>query len=221
MTSDELSQYGELVYDEGIWVFYGYDRCTWASLKKLSPHRLTQVHGHHVINSQAGAPEADGHWTEKKQQALVIQTADCLPVFFKINNKVVALHIGWRGLMQKILTESLKKLSPACPQGPLYVGPHIQMKSFQLDPYNAEKLLAAHGFDLAAATHEGLVSLSPHKNQHYLIHLSGLLCHEARQLGFKNFQVSPIDTYLSPRHHSFRRQRLVQARNLSFVMKTR
>jgi polyphenol oxidase len=55
-------------------------------------------------------PEADALVTSVKGLALVIQTADCLPVFFaNADGTVIALaHAGWRGLAAGILENTVK-----------------------------------------------------------------------------------------------------------------
>lgn len=53
--------------------------------------------------------EADASWTEQHQQACVVMSADCLPVFItdKKGSFVSAIHAGWRGLYEGIIEKSL------------------------------------------------------------------------------------------------------------------
>ncbi len=93
---------------------------------------LLQTHGSHIIkfNSENARvfsnqkdspilPSADGIWTDEKGVSLVIQTADCVPVFFYcktdaknrknlVNDgneslyQIGAIHAGWRGTARNI-----------------------------------------------------------------------------------------------------------------------
>lgn len=80
--------------------------------KKLSPYGVQswcecdQVHGNNIIVNPASTnkfsqnlPHADGMMTKQKNQALMIKTADCQPVFITDakGEYIMALHIGWRG----------------------------------------------------------------------------------------------------------------------------
>ena len=80
-------------------------------LKELFPefqfYFLKQVHGNRVVPAHSLSPTADGHFTSQKNQALCLRTADCLPVFIIRGENVFALHIGWRGIHNKILDKAL------------------------------------------------------------------------------------------------------------------
>jgi len=72
-----------------------------------------QVHGSHVErNIQAGGQpqEADGQATTREDVALLVLTADCLPIALIGNNAVAMLHAGWRGLAEGIVAEGLAAL---------------------------------------------------------------------------------------------------------------
>src|SRR5689334_2253060 len=59
---------------------------------------LRQVHGDVIVKGNQGLATADGHWTSEPNKALVIQTADCIPLLFGANQFAVAIHAGWRGV---------------------------------------------------------------------------------------------------------------------------
>jgi polyphenol oxidase len=173
-----------------------------------------------VIKSTKQKITADGHWSTEKKVALVIRTADCLPVFYAAGPSIVALHIGWRGLKQKILSHSLTQLTHKQKPNKIFVGPHIAYNSFQLDQENSQGLIAAHNIPFNQALKKDLIRPSLTQPQHFHLNLVKILQHEALSLGIKQVINSPIDTYLSPSHHSFRRNRLTQKRNLSFIYQT-
>ncbi|EWH10786.1 hypothetical protein DS2_07036, partial [Catenovulum agarivorans DS-2] len=76
---------------------------------------LEQVHGNNCIDLSkldnfASAPVADASMTHKSKQVCVVMTADCLPVLLtdKNANFVAAVHCGWRGLQQQLLTQVIQ-----------------------------------------------------------------------------------------------------------------
>jgi len=81
---------------------------------------MKQVHGKEVVivenTDQAGSVrkklEADGAITQKKNLALTIQTADCVPVLLydPIRQVIGAVHSGWRSAAQGIIAEALSKM---------------------------------------------------------------------------------------------------------------
>jgi polyphenol oxidase len=72
-----------------------------------------QVHGTRVERnaSPGGAPqEADGQATTQQGTALLVLTADCLPIALIGNRAVAMLHAGWRGLADGIVEEGVQAL---------------------------------------------------------------------------------------------------------------
>ncbi len=77
---------------------------------------LEQVHGNRVVAVSSGEPgpipDADGLVTDENELALVIRTADCVPVFFfdPAHRSIGLVHAGWRGAQKKILSEAVELL---------------------------------------------------------------------------------------------------------------
>lgn len=75
-----------------------------------------QVHGTHVERHaarppvDAARPEADGHATAREDLALLVLTADCLPVALIAPQAVAMVHAGWRGLAGGVLEEGVAAL---------------------------------------------------------------------------------------------------------------
>ena len=86
---------------------YGVDKITW----------LTQTHSTicHTINEQVPfqALEGDGLVTQRKGHALMMMTADCLPVVLgnAEGTEIANLHAGWRGLAQGIIENSIATMT--------------------------------------------------------------------------------------------------------------
>lgn len=72
-----------------------------------------QVHGAHVerrATVDGALTESDGHATARDDLALLVLTADCLPVALIAPEAVAMLHAGWRGLAGGVLEEGTDAL---------------------------------------------------------------------------------------------------------------
>ena len=80
-------------------------------------HVLRQVHAADVVRCTPGAEPApaDGQWTDRRGEALVIGVADCAPVFvWDVRDRRVALvHAGWRGTAAGVLQSGVTALRQA------------------------------------------------------------------------------------------------------------
>ena len=82
---------------------FGVDKMTW----------MTQTHSTicHTVNEELPftALEGDGLVTQRKAHALMMMTADCLPVVLgnADGTEVANLHAGWRGLAQGIVENTI------------------------------------------------------------------------------------------------------------------
>ena len=217
---ENLKTYGEVHKTENALVFFGNDNFSQEEAIKIFSTScwLKQVHGHKVISATSTKEEADGHYTTKKQTPLFIKTADCMPVFFETENEICALHIGWRGLAQKILTHSLTVIKGHKVTS-LWVGPHIQQYRFSLDENSVLELFKYHKISISEAQKLGILQTSYEQKFHYWVDLKSLLFREAYGLGIQNFYFSDTDTYRSFKHYSHRRHPYRNGNNLSFIMK--
>ena len=109
---------------------------------------LKQVHSATILQintkSKASTRIGDGLWTSEPEQPIGVRTADCLPVLIgdSKGKAVMALHAGWRGCAQGILTAGIKLLEAASiPIKDLYVflGPCISMEKFEVGPEVCQK----------------------------------------------------------------------------------
>ena len=88
---------------------YGVDKMTW----------MTQTHSVlcQTINAQITfeALEGDGLVTQRKAHALMMMTADCLPVVLgnAEGTEVANLHAGWRGLANGIIENTIAEMQSA------------------------------------------------------------------------------------------------------------
>jgi polyphenol oxidase len=97
---------------------------------------LKQVHSARIVGDaewQAGE-EADGLLLERPGTVAVIQTADCLPLFFFNDERSRGgiLHIGWRGLQQGIEEKLAERLGGKLDDYSFYLGPAIEKKCYEV-----------------------------------------------------------------------------------------
>ncbi len=212
----ELKYQADIISEKKFRVVFGNHSLRQEDLQEFNPHLLTQVHGSMVVEASLGHQEADGQWTDFPEKALVIKTADCLPIFIFDMGRIFALHAGWRGIKKRIVSRTLDMCRN--PQSAkIYIGPHIQMNSFQLDRESAQGLLKEHDLKISRGLDESIARVSISQISHYHISLCALVSREARAYGAEPSYISPVDTFLSPYHNSYRRNRLNKQRNFSFI----
>jgi YfiH family protein len=102
---------------------------------------IKQIHSNKVINiSEPGHhQEADGMITERNHLFLCVSSADCASVLLadKHGRGVAALHSGWRGTCQNIVSQALMQLKEKFAINPAdilaFVGPCIGPRAFEVD----------------------------------------------------------------------------------------
>ena len=140
------------------------------------PGRATmawQVHGADVTRAESRGivtpgtlyERCDGLWSDEAGQAMVLLTADCLPVAIARTNgqpSLAVLHVGWRGLLAGIVDGGVRALG----DGDLAaaIGPGIGPCCYEVGEEVARPFRAAYGedvmhgrnLDLRAATERAL-----------------------------------------------------------------
>ncbi len=132
-----------------------------------------QVHGARVVEATPRGvvrpgtdyDACDGLWTDRPGQALMLVTADCLPVALareRHPRRLAALHVGWRGLLAGIVENGVR----AAGHGGLAaaIGPGIGPCCYEVGEEVARPFRAAYGedvmhgrnLDLRAATERAL-----------------------------------------------------------------
>ncbi|MBB6521335.1 peptidoglycan editing factor PgeF [Pseudoteredinibacter isoporae] len=99
---------------------------------------LTQTHSCQMIKAgESQSPNADACYTEEAGLACAVMTADCLPVLLwkEDGSAVAAVHAGWRGLANGILSENfpeLRRLGSTDSPWQAYIGPAISQAHFEV-----------------------------------------------------------------------------------------
>lgn len=112
---------------------------------------LKQVHSATVLEARPGnCGPGDGLVTRRKDLALAVVTADCVPVLLAGERIVAAVHAGWRGIAQSILPEAVKRLNERS-TGPVtaWIGPAIGPCCYEVGDDVAGKVCAVSSQDVA------------------------------------------------------------------------
>lgn len=115
-----------------------------------------QVHGTRVEavedsgESTERICECDGLVTAEKGTALVIRTADCVPVVIvdPVAGVCGCLHAGWRGTIGNIVSRGIKKmkaLGASQDNMRLWTGPAICRENYEVSPELIEQFQSVHG----------------------------------------------------------------------------
>ena len=120
-----------------------------------------QVHGARVTRAEGGGiaaphehPERDGVWTDRAGEAVVVLSADCLPIALCRGGPqpaIAAVHAGWRGLLGGVLDAAVRELGSAALHAAL--GPAIGRCCYEVGSEVAGPFRARFGADVARAGH--------------------------------------------------------------------
>jgi YfiH family protein len=162
-------------------------------------------------------PEGDGLITSQLNLALVVATADCLPILIHDpeGRQIAACHVGWRGVANRILPKILARLkekSASTADFQVVIGPHILSESFEVGLDVAKTLVESveHG-ESARDAHP-----DPTKAR---VDLNKLVLLQAREFGLQDNQLhfDPRNTYTDTRLASFRRDGPLAGRMYSWI----
>lgn len=168
---------------------------------------LDQVHGteiHYATRSTdiGLEPVADACYTDQKNIALCIRTADCVPVLIADDKgKVIgAAHCGWKSAVAGILQKLIIKMENAGGEKFVaIVGPSISQESYEVDNAYYERFLEE---DIENAR----FFIPSQKNDHFLFDISGYVISKLNLLGVTDVHHIKEDTYSNAdKYPSYRR----------------
>ena len=110
---------------------------------------LEQVHGNECVyidQVTSIAPYADSLWTDQPNTALVIQSADCVPIALADDRSevIAAAHGGWRGLVDNVLGVLIQALPVAPDNVHAWIGPCIGPAHFEVGEDVWQPILALY-----------------------------------------------------------------------------
>jgi polyphenol oxidase len=120
--------------------------------------KVLQADGRGIVRPGTPLERCDGLWTEERDRALMLLTADCLPVALaRASGRpgLAVLHVGWRGLLGGIVESGVEALGGA----PLRaaIGPGIGPCCFEVGEEVAEPFRARFGADIVVGRNLDLV----------------------------------------------------------------
>lgn len=228
----EQTQFGYEISTPHITVFMGGVGAQLPDLAHAYPHfqmmRLKQVHSDAVVESSSQSKDyqvlADAHFTNEKNLALCVITADCVPVFFfELGTGFISgVHAGWRGVASRIIPKTIQKLvsNGADPRKiSAIIGPHIQKQSFEVGNDVRDQILSSIGSINASEKIYYCDNISEDKS---LVDLNLVVRTQLQQEGLdlENVFDLHIDTVKNPLFHSHRRDKEKAGRQISFICRT-
>lgn len=113
-----------------------------------SPSWLTQVHGCAVVEARAGhSGSGDALVSGRGDLALVVVTADCVPVLLAAGERIAAVHAGWRGIVAGVVPAAITRLAAGAAPVTAWVGPAIGVCCYEVGEEVASQVALAAGAD--------------------------------------------------------------------------
>lgn len=108
--------------------------------ERLGPiAHMRQTHGDRVAYAQTSGvyEECDAIFTDKKDIWLAVKTADCVPILLSTPVAVAAIHAGWRGLENGIISKTVNILMDEfgidAHEMHALIGPCISQENYEVD----------------------------------------------------------------------------------------
>jgi YfiH family protein len=145
------------------------------------------------------APRADAIVTSLKNILIGVQTADCVPVLLYDPEHALcgAAHAGWPGLAAGIIQNTLETLIRCgATRNTLYaaIGPCIWPESYQI----------GHDVKDVFSAYPQHVKPWPESSHHFSCDLPAIAATILQQEGIQHISTSPLNTYTSAHHFSYR-----------------
>ncbi len=108
-----------------------------------------QCHGTHVVHAaelaDPPAIAADAVYSDAPGLVCAILTADCLPlvVCSRTGDEVAVIHAGWRGLLDGIIENTLRRFAAPPAHLLAWIGPGISVSAYAVDDAFRARFLAA------------------------------------------------------------------------------
>lgn len=181
------------------------------NLSSSQVYFLNQEHDtkfHYVPQDFLEPPVGDALFTDKKNIALVIKTADCIPLFFWSKSKdwIGLIHSGWRGtakgITQKVISYIQNKFNISDLE--FFMGPCIRQNNYEV------------GRDVAFQFKHIPETLIPLENNKFLFSNDLAVQIQLRQIcPTSNLEDCRICNYSDPNYYSYRRGD--KERNLNII----
>lgn len=218
--------YGHSIETTRHLVFFANKLLDLRHLTNLFPYHFLEVQQTHsdilithgpteVSEKQIG----DAHSHQLHDMALLIKTADCMPIFITNpdSEHFLAIHAGWRGIQNQITIKAIKKTFSSFRKLNVYIGAYIHQTSFEVEQTVCDEILAT------VKEHERPACFFYNdKTKKFHIDLKLVLLHHLHtHFPNKTFEFTDleINTFNDFNYHSYRRDKATSGRNYSFIVK--
>jgi hypothetical protein len=173
---------------------------------------IDQTHSDIVKVAMGGGSlgEADAQMTSIPNVGLVVQTADCVPIFLigRLPNglpQVAAVHAGWRGLANQIIGKTISQMSDVYSA---VIGPCIGVHRYEV----GEEVIDAI---VNTGVPREVCTMEKKPKPHLDVRLTA--AHQIRQAGVRNIETMGYSTFDDPGWASYRRNGQEAGRILSVI----
>lgn len=113
---------------------------------------LPYQYRHHPATNKDSVIEADASFTKLANHVCAVMTADCLPLLIVNSDatEVAAIHAGWRGLVNGIVTNTIESMSSAPADLHVWLGPAIGAKAFEVGAEVQQQFVAKNKLNAKA-----------------------------------------------------------------------
>lgn len=171
-----------------------------------SPLWLNQQHTTTLIEWKgeefAELPVADSVWTMQTSLPICVMTADCQPILITNQSEtfVSAIHAGWKGLLDGIITKSIVQLPDKPENLKVWIGPSISQDNFEVELELVKKFTDKNPKNAQFFNRQSSIK--------YQADLVGISVQELRELGVQDITKSNLCTYAdSQRLYSYRKHK--------------
>lgn len=172
---------------------------------------LEQVHGSHVAYIDKHSEKAiiaDAVITRRKNLALAIMTADCLPILLadKSGREIAAIHAGWRPLAGKIIENTISKMQTPVSDIYAWLGPCIGPQAFEVGEEVKQSFIQISKSFSSAFLPVTNTCSTHNQTTKYLADMVMIATLQLKQCGVENIAFSRDCTFTeSDKYYSFRR----------------
>lgn len=185
----------------------------WFNVKNIG--YLNQIHSSLIFDYDGSIYSGDGLMTNKKNTAIGIFTADCVPVLMcdTVKGVIAAVHSGWRGTLNCIAGAAVNKMiedyGSKASDISVFIGPHIGGCCYEV------------GADLMKTFQNEFSLKDDNETRNSKLDLEKCILYELKRnkIADSNIYTTDICTYCSKRYHlhSYRRDNQKTGRMFSFI----
>lgn len=167
-----------------------------------------QIHTDEIffVEQEGMQGKCDALYTNTKGIALVVQTADCVPVFLVGDREIAVVHAGWKGIALDIVGKAIATLSHV---HTAIIGPCIGVQSYQVGEEVVDAIVKT-GIDPAVFVDRTL-SHKPH------VHVAQAVRAQIQRRDITHIELPNFCSYTDSNWASYRRNPANTGRILSVI----